>query len=100
MRAVYTIVNKMLKFYLALNDCVNMFELFTQSRTTSVMAGMSEPIEKLLNTQIKTARTAHVRLASFLLGIGKQCRPIRGSKNAESDQDLHCLLAECSIKIE
>ena len=34
----------------------------------------------------------------FLWDKAKQCRP-RSDQNAESDQGLHCLLTECSIKV-
>ena len=37
----------------------------------------------------------HISLTSFLWDKGEQCRP---SSDA-SDQGLHCLLTECSIKI-
>ena len=39
----------------------------------------------------------YISLSSFLWDIGKQHRP--RSENAASDQGLHCLLTECSIKI-
>ena len=42
----------------------------------------------------------HISLASFLWDIGnKQWRPLQTPQNAASDQGLHCLLTECSIKI-
>ena len=41
---------------------------------------------------------AHIRLAAFkfLWDMGKQCR--QTPQNVASDQGLHCLLTECSIK--
>ena len=47
---------------------------------------------------IKSINAYMVDLASFLWEKGKQCRP-RSDAAGASDQDLHCLLTECSIKI-
>ena len=41
----------------------------------------------------------HLSLASFLWDMGKQCRPDQTQKNDASDQGLHCLLTESSIRI-
>ena len=41
----------------------------------------------------------HLSLVSFFLDIGKQCGPRPDTGFAASDQGLHCLLTECSIKI-
>ena len=38
-------------------------------------------------------------LAFFLWDIGKQCRPRSDTAKVVSNQGLHCLLTECSIKI-
>ena len=39
-------------------------------------------------------------LASFSWDIGKECRPDQTPQNAASDQGLHSLLSECSIKFQ
>ena len=41
----------------------------------------------------------NISLASFLWDVDKQCRPDQMPQNAASDQGLHCLLTESSIKI-
>ena len=41
----------------------------------------------------------HIRLASFLWNIGNGADPDQTPQNAASDQGLHCLLLEFSIKI-
>ena len=42
---------------------------------------------------------AHISLAAFLWDICKQCKQDQAPQDAASDQGLHCLLTECSIKI-
>ena len=41
----------------------------------------------------------HFSIAYFLRDICDHCDPDQTPRNAESDQDLHCLLTENSIKI-
>ena len=53
------------------------------------------------SSQIKGAKVtdyAALSLTSFLLDISKD--PDQTLHNAASDQGVHCLLAECSIRIE
>ena len=38
--------------------------------------------------------------STFMWGIGKQCKPDQTPQNASSDQVLHCLPPEYSIKIQ
>ena len=40
----------------------------------------------------------HISLASFLWDIGNRAHPDQTPQKAASDQGLHCLIAECSIK--
>ena len=44
-------------------------------------------------------RITHIRLASVLCIIRKQYISDNTPENGVSDQDPHCLLTECSIKI-
>ena len=54
----------------------------------------SGPIESI---QLVPNVTDHMNLASICCDIGKQCRT--KSEYAASDQVLHCLAINCSIKI-
>ena len=40
----------------------------------------------------------HICLAAFLWDIGKQSRPRSDAAELGSDQSIHCLLTECSVK--
>ena len=44
-------------------------------------------------------KLTHISIAYFLWDISKQCSSRSDAANAASDQDLHCLLTECSVKI-